>query len=408
VAGVSELSIPPQEFKERQARALRAAADRGLDGLLVWSRGGTSVDFYGDVLYLANHHSPFPPNQDTTRWAGRSYSALVLPVEGGPTLVVDLPDPPLDRLQVDDVRATLRVPQTAAAVLREKGLAAGRVGLVGRDTLLVSHLRTIEEALGGPFSFEPADEILDRMRMVKSDNELPLVRHAAEVGVGWMRTMMEAVEAGKTEGDIVGEGLRYLAAHSGYPYDLGVASGPNSHQFERIGIPSWDSSRPLENGDLLHIDMWGPVETYYTDFVRSTVVGGKPTPEQRRVLEGSIALIEHVIAGVRPGVTIGSLYDRGAGWLAENGFEAHRADSVASGTEFGNLFPAFGHSIGLGLEHPWIIDGEPTLVEQNMVLAIECAVGLPAVGAAGFEQDLLVTAEGHEVLTSGCPSTWWD
>ena len=48
--------------------------------------------------------------------------------------------------------------------------------------------------------------------MVKSDAELGLIRHAAEVGVGWMRTMMEAVEPGRTEGEVVGEGLAYLAA----------------------------------------------------------------------------------------------------------------------------------------------------------------------------------------------------
>jgi Xaa-Pro dipeptidase len=401
-------SIPREEFVERQRRAVEAAREQGLDGLLVWSRGGTSVDFYGDNMYLANHHSPFPPNQDTTQWAGRSFSALVLPVDGAPAIVVDLPDPPLDQIYVADVRPTLRVPQAAARALREKGLDRARLGLVGRDTFLVSHLRAVEDELGGPLTFVPADGILDRLRMVKSDAELAFVRRAAEVGVGWMTTMMESVEAGRTEGDVVGEGLRFLAAHGGYPYDLGVASGPNSHMFERIGIPSWDSQRPLEVGDLIHVDMWGPVDCYYTDFVRSAVVGRSPTEGQRRVLEGSISLIEHVVAGVKPGVTIGSLYARGGDWLDEHGFASHRAESGSSGTEFGNLFPAFGHSIGLGLEHPWIIEGEPTVVEESMVLAIECAVGLPEVGAAGFEQDVIVTADGCEVITAACPARWWD
>src|SRR5262249_7483580 len=99
---------------------------------------------------------------------------------------------------------------------------------------------------------------------------------------------------------------------------------------------------------------------------------------------------------------------RGASWLVENGFAAHRAEADSSGTEFGNLFPAFGHGIGLGLEHPWIIEGEPTAIEERMVLAIECAVGLPEVGAAGFEQDVIVTADGCEVIPGACPPGWWD
>ena len=408
---VGETAVPtiaPAEFRERQRHAVEAAAEQGFDALVVWSRGGTSVDFYGDVMYLTNHHSPFPPNQDTAQWSGRSFSALVLPVDAESTLVVDLPDPPLDQIYVQDVRPTLRVPQETARVLREKGLTSGRLGLVGRDTFLVSHLRAIEAELGGPFAFDPADGILDRLRMVKSDSELEIVRHAADVGVGWMNTMMEAVEAGKTEGDFVGEGLRFLARHGGFPYDLGVASGPNSHTFERIGIPSWDSVRPLENGDLVHIDMWGPIECYYTDFVRSTVVGRKPTDDQRRVLEGSVELIEHLISGIRPGLTIGDVYERGASWLVDNGFAAHRAEPDSSGTEFGNLFPAFGHGIGLGLEHPWIIEGEATVIERGMVLAIECAVGLSDVGAAGFEQDVVVTEDGCDVITADCPARWWD
>lgn len=55
--------ILESEFLQRQHRAVERAAEQGFDALLVWSRGGTSVDFYGDVMYLANHHSPFPPTK---------------------------------------------------------------------------------------------------------------------------------------------------------------------------------------------------------------------------------------------------------------------------------------------------------------------------------------------------------
>ena len=69
---------------------------------------------------------------------------------------------------------------------------------------------------------------------------------------------------------------------------------------------------------------------------------------------------------------------------------------------------AFGHGIGLGLESPWITEGNPTVLEANMVLAVETLVGREDVGAAGFEQNVLVTEDGHEVLTAACPTRWWD
>jgi Xaa-Pro aminopeptidase len=401
--------VPAAEFKDRQRRALAAAAERGLDGLVVWARGGTSVDFYGDVLYLANHHSPFPPNQNTPMWSARSYSGLLLPVNGEPALVVDLPEFDGDVLHVDDIRSTLHIPQTFAEVLRERGLDRARLGLIGRDTLLVSSLQLMEQTLGHPLDLTPVDDIIDRLRMVKSDAELELIRRAAEVGVGWMNEMMEAVEPGRTEGEVVGRGLEYLSAHGGFAYDAAIASGPRSQYFfSRLGIPTWDSKRPLEDGDLVHIDAWAAIDGYYTDFVRSTVVGRKPTAEQAELLEGAIALIDHLIEGVRPGVAIGEIYRRGADWMRDHGFGEHRGQLEESGTDFGNLFPAFGHSFGAGLEPPWIIEDEPTVIEENMTLAIETLLGRPAVGGAGFEQDVVVHADGCEILTEACPSRWWD
>lgn len=405
---MENLRIPPREFAERRQLAINVARDRGLAGLLIWSRGGTTVDYYGDVLYLTQHHSPFPHNSETSLWSGRSYSALILPVEDEPTLVIDLPDYPKEQIYLKDVRPTLKVPQTVADVLREKGLDKATLGLVGRECLLYRSYQIMEERLGHPIQTEPADDILENLRKIKSEGEISIMRHAADVGVGWMRTMMESVEAGKTEGEVVGEGLRYLASKGGYPYDAAVASGPNSHRFERFGIPSWDSKRKLQTGDFFHVDAWGPVEYYYTDLVRSTVVGGKPTEAQREVLEAPMRVVESIIEIIKPGVKVRELYEQGASWMVKNGFAPHADGSVDAGTEFGDLFPAFGHGIGLGLEPPWITKNESMVLEKNMTIAVEAMVGRPKLGAAGFEQDVLITSDGCEVLTAACPKEWWN
>lgn len=400
--------IPPEEFRERRRRAADAARERGLDGLLVWAKGGASVDFYGDVFYLTNHHSPFPPNQDTPKWSARSYSCLVVPVDGEPTLVMDLPDYPEDQIHVDDVRFSLKVAHTSAEVLAERGVDRARLGLIGKDAFLMSHQRLLESELGHGLDLVPADDILERLRSVKSAGELELTRRAADIGVEAMTAMMEAVDVGRTEGEIVGEGYRRLAALGGYPYDIAIASGPESHHFfSRIGIPTWNSERKLEPGDLVHIDAWGPVDGYYFDFVRSTVVGRRPTGPQREVLEGALAIIDDLAQFVKPGVEIGQVYQRGAAWLVDNGFGRHGGAMDESGTDFGKLFPAFGHGIGVGLEPPWIIEDEPWVVEESMTLALEALVARPRVGGAGCEQNVIVSAEGCEIITNGCPLRWW-
>src|SRR5438552_529483 len=112
-------TIPAAEFHERQRLALADAEQRGLAGLLIWSRGGFGADFFGDVCYLANYYSIFPAMPDSKFWSGKSYTSLILPVEGDPVLLVDMGDWPTN-LQIEDVRFANFLPETTAEVLVEK------------------------------------------------------------------------------------------------------------------------------------------------------------------------------------------------------------------------------------------------------------------------------------------------
>ena len=404
---MSEVRMREAEFVGRQQRAARAAQERGLAGLLVWSRGTTMVEWYGDVYYLTNFYSPFPHLADSPHWTGRGHCALILPVGEHPVLVVDIPDYPRDIVYVSDVRVTNHVPQTVAQVLREKGLDREPLGLAGRETLLLSSHQLIETALGRPLRFQPADEIVERLRWIKSESEIELLRRAASVGVDWMEAALNAVEVGKTEGDIVGSGLKVLASRGGLAYDMGVAAGPHSSQhWGRIGIPDWDAKRQLVQGDLVHIDVCGPVDGYFTDFCRSSVVGRRPTSEQREVLDGSVELIKTVVAAIRPGVTADSLYERGQSWLRDNGFI--EKPPAAQGPPTIPDFPAIGHGLGIEVESPWIALGNQLRLEPNMVLTIEMMVSKPGIGSAGFEHEVLVTADGHEILDRDCSDKWWE
>ena len=401
--------VSAQEFRSRRQAAVAEAAERGLAGLVVWSRGGSGADHHGDVAYLTGHHSTFPTIGDAPAWSARGHSALVLPLEGPGILLTDYLDDPDDRVEADEVRLALQLPGAVGEALEELGLAGKPLGLVGRETLARAGFKQKERAAKRGLDVTAADDVLEHLRAVKSETELELMRNAAAVGVEWMNATMGAIAEGRTEGEAVGEGLRHLASRGGTLYDVAIASGPNSgHYFGSSGMPHWNATRSLERGDLVHVDQWGPVDGYYTDFARSTVVGRQPTDAQREVLEASVTLIGHVIEGVRPGTTFGDLYERGSSWLAENGFASHTADGDDAGQVFGAQFPSFGHSLGLTVEEPSIIAGEDTPITDNMVLAIECVVGRPGVGASNFEQNVVVSGEDPEILTAGCRERWWD
>ncbi|MEG6509959.1 Xaa-Pro peptidase family protein [Methyloligella sp. 2.7D] len=402
--------IPDQEFEQRREIARAKAKEKGLEALVIWSRSGHTVEAYGDLYYLTNFHSLFPVVPDRVSWASRGHGALILPVEGDPVLITDYVDDPEDRIKVSDVRCVPDITVSTADVLREMDLLNKPIGLVGGMSFLMSAWRRMEARAGNDkIDFVPADDILERMRLIKSPAEIALMRHAAGVGVKWMEATMSAIVAGNTEGDAVGEGLRVLAANGGTQQDIAIASGPfASNYMGSSGIPHWNVTRPMEEGDLVHCDQWGPVDAYYTDFARSTVVGGKPSDAQRELLEGSKTLIHHIIDGIRPGeTTFGDLYASGSKWLDDHGFANHKSSADESNA-FSSMFPCFGHSLGLGIDAPWICEDDPTMVEENMTLAIEALVGRPGVGAANYEENIVVHADGVEILTASCEGQRWE
>ncbi len=402
--------IPDEEFLMRRETVKQKAKESGFDALLIWSRGGSSVETYGDLYYLTNFVSLFPCVPDRSSWGSRGHGALILPVDGDPILVTDYVDDPEDRIKVDDVRCMTDITAGTADILKAMGLADKRIGLVGMMSFLVSALRRMEARNGGTkFNFVPADDILDEVCLIKSPAEIAHVRHAAEVGVQWMNATMAAVAEGNTEGDVIGAGFQALAANGGTQQDVAISSGPNSiHYMGSSGIPHWNVTRKLQTGDLVHCDQWGPVNGYYTDFARSTVVGRKPDDEQRELLEGAVWMIHHIIGGIVPGkTTFGDLHRRGSKWLDDNGF-SNSSNAEGEVDAFSNLFPFFGHAIGLDIGGPWIMDNDDTVIQANMALAVETLIARPGVGAVNFEENVVVNANGVEILTSGCPAIQWD
>jgi Xaa-Pro aminopeptidase len=333
--------------------------------------------------------------------SARSHAAVVVPVEGPTSVAVDIPWWRRDLVVADDVRPSIDVVGSVAGAVRDAGLVDKRLALVGASYMTAAAYIGLRNALPDT-EIVQADRLVELLRMYKSAAELEVIRHATALGSVSMDAMMEAVVAGATEAEAVSEAVRVLYAGGGTLYDAACASGPNSHTFTHARLPSADGVRRMAPGDLFHVDYYGALGGYYFDFARSRVVGDEPTEAQRGVVEATIEAVEHICAAIRPGMTAGELYDVGAAWMSESAFVA----TIPVEEPEMEGFPAFGHGIGLMWEGPWVMPGDPTVLETGMHLGIELLLGHPSFGGAMFEENVLVADDGFELLTHA-RKRWW-
>lgn len=167
---------------------------------------------------------------------------------------------------------------------------------------------------------------------------------------------------------------------------------------EPIAAYNHESAR---QGEIIRGWVYGPMfQGYWIDPGRTTV-RGRPTNSQKEMIETCGGIVEKCIAAIRPGVEVQEVARLGERLFEEAGGEKDQA---------AEKFPLYGHGIGLFFEKPYISTtmGEPgDVFEENMAFGVEAFLARTGVGSAGFEQNILVAAEGVELLTTS-PMYSWD
>ena len=347
--------ISPSEHRARQAAAASATRDSGLDGLLVWSSCGSSLDSFGNVFYLTNHYSPVPRvNIDIAPFmTGWGHTAVVLRADGELILISENGDYRHDLVVADRVRYSRELYGEVAEALVEAGLSEGRVGLVGASCLPLAAWQVITERVPRA-RFEPADDALFRLRALKSPAEIAWMRHASAVGCEIQNRMLALAAPGRTDNDLAAEGHRTCFEYGAVPWDFAFASGPASGHGYWCRLPPWDRERRYEPGDLIHPDAYGCVGGYFYDLQRSLVVGAEPSPRLRWLLEGVVGVVEALCAACRPGVPAADLNRVREEWLRDYGYQDVASAEDAYGSDLMEQLVASGHGLGLGFELPWI------------------------------------------------------
>jgi Xaa-Pro aminopeptidase len=387
-------TISKSEYAARLERVRAAAGERGLDMVIACSRGGGSLDRYANVMYLSGYYSAFPFITDLAQhWSARAHSFALVPVDGDPALVVDLPFRTAEQSWPGEVIVDGDVVNALAATIERLDLAQGMIGFAGSDSLPWSIQRRLAERFPSA-RWALADDVLDWVRAVKSPAESALLERASDLGSRTIDAMLDAAQPGVTHGDVVRAGLDVLVPAGGLLQNSFMSSGrggPNPMVVHHT-FPTWGAPTPLADGEWFHVGLSGVYHGYYFDLARSTAIG-EPSAAQIALFEAAIAIVQAGVEAVRPGVTAGTVADACLAKMDELGYAG------------ASTFAGCGHGIGLGWDLPWLVSGDPTVLEPGMVICIERSV--TADGYLGdFEETVVVTEDGSRLLTSARVRRW--
>lgn len=392
-------NLNKQEVLSRCYTCQAEANKKGLNGVMVWSRGGGTWDRYAGAGYFANHYQQrcYLPDQ-APLWTGRSHCVLMIPKSGDPVLLVTTLEYRRDLVAVEDVRYSTDFFGLVADTAKELSMDAGQVGLIYGDTLTWKIGTEVKSRLP-EMEWVPCDEILEEMRMVKTPMEQGVIRKACEIGSRALDIIMDGVQEGRTEAQVLGPAMDHIVSNGGALYFVVTNSGENSTPVHSVDFPGYDSTRPMKNGDLFKVDLILVYQGYICDFGRTTVVGGKADPVQEQMIRTVADACEHVMAHVRPGITVRELCEIGDKYLEEHGVSLSGEQNDPNQI-YAAFPPHWGHGIGMTWERPWFIHEETMELKAGMFIAVEKALYKEGVGTVTYEQNLLVTENGSETLTT--------
>ncbi|MFD3508907.1 M24 family metallopeptidase [Nocardia sp. NPDC058666] len=250
------------------------------------------------------------------------------------------------------------------------------------DAMPALHLIPLAQATTGlPASATP---VLRQSRMIKDDAEIDALRRAGAAIDRVHARMGEFLRAGRTEAEVAAD-ITAAIIDEGHTEAAFVIVGSGPHGAD----PHHEvSDRVIEPGDVVVIDIGGPVEPgYYSDSTRTYVLG-TPSPqvvEQMAVLEAAQAA---AVAAVRPGVTAESIDAAARTVLADAGL----GDAFIHRT---------GHGIGLSVhEEPYIVAGNDMVLEPGMAFSIEPGIYFRGQWGARIEDIVVVTEDGVESMNN--------
>ncbi len=357
--------LPKAVFQRRLTRTLDLMAEQGLAAL--FCEPSTNFEYLLGTDF------------------GRSERliALAIPARGKPVIVAPA-------FEVDRVRRALRVGYEVLGWAEHEdpyrvvanavwASGPGRIGIEPSTRFGVS--RRLQKALPN-WELIDGDPLFTRLRIIKSEDELGLIRRAISITETSIAATFAALEPGLSERDVGGLLSREMADRGARGGGL-VQFGPGS------ALPhGGPGERQLALGMPVLIDAGCRVHGYRSDITRMHFFGDDPSPEYREVFNIVFAAQTAAFEAGRPGM------------------ECQQLDRIArrliTDAGYGRFFThRLGHGLGMdGHEPPYLVEGNRRVLEPGMVFTIEPGIYLPGRWGVRIEDDFVVRERGLEPLSS--------
>ena len=258
-------------------------------------------------------------------------------------------------------------------------------------------VRNYIEGLVAPERLADVTPILAEMRMIKSEEELQLARHAGQVAMAMMRAGRDAIGEGVVEYEVAMATSRagtHKAAellHDHYDDDC---MSPNTHFLqimasgEEISKPHHRASmRVMKRGDPVFLCFCGMTNfhRFKLGFDRTFWIGEVADRRQAEVYEVVVASQAAALSALRPGVTAESVHAAYAEVIQEAGYDYPFRCGRATGYSY--------------LETPQLVYGDKTVLQPGMVFAVDGSVAIARTFRAQVGDSFIVTEEGYEQVT---------
>lgn len=357
--------------KEIVKRQQKAMVDAGLEAMVAIS----PENFAYTTGFVV-------PSQPLMRW--RHAMAVVTRDGREAILTVDMEESTV-RMNAGDVEIrvwgefTDSVMESFAALLKDMGLSESAVGLE-MAYLPAGDFEELRTLLPDA-AFKGADGIYDRLRQLKSPEEIELIRNLSRITDQAIGEALHSVKAGMTEMDLAGALTRGIYARGAEQFKLMIIATGERSEYPNVG----PSHRVLKPGDLCRVEIFGIIAGYHAAVCRTAVVR-KASQEALDIWRLLIECKYLVLDLIKPGASTQEIYK-------------------AFLVKFGELglppISFVGHGIGLHLhEEPYLGKYSDSRLEAGMVLGIEPLVYGVGKGFGLQSKDMVtVTQTGCELLS---------
>ena len=275
--------------------------------------------------------------------------------------------------------------QRLAEGLHDLGISTGTLGIEEKTQYVFSdgiakHVPAMQTASATP--------VTAGCRMIKSDNEIALMRLAAKVSITAYEAAYRALKVGMTQSDF--EGL-VESAHT----QLGFHGGADVHVGAHSAAPHGSiASQKIVEGTIVMMDGGCSVEGYASDITRTFVLG-KPTPKMQQIFEIVYRAQSAALAAAKPGVECQSVDAAARKVIVDAGY----------GPGFKYFTHRLGHGMGMdGHEWPYLVPGNTLPLRANMTFSDEPGIYLPGEFGVRIEDDMHILGDSAELFTPRPPS----